>query len=261
AHVRPGRDDVALPGASSKGAAQQVADLARGGERRLVPGGLIVADEADEVVLVHPHIPACPALIVEVRAQVAVGKLRGEERAHHAVHQGLEPFVAGIEPGVGGGVQELAGVLADPILLAGALLKAFEDALFVYVKQASFQIDAHAIAQQSLHALAGIRGWREPVGHPKTLGIRLGAELLGRASNVWKLLPGLEVAAGGRMNYFASAPAKAAECSSTLIGFVRSMMSCDFATSAAVPCTTSRYLSVLTANSYCTTLSFGIPMP
>src|ERR1035437_5150899 len=150
------RDDVALPGASSKGAAQQVADLARGGERRLVPGGLIVADEADEVVLVHPHIPACPALIVEVRAQVAVGKLRGEQRAHHAVHQGLEPFVAGIEPGVGGGVQELAGVLADPILLAGALLQAFEDALFVYVKQASFQVDAHAIAQQSLHALAGI---------------------------------------------------------------------------------------------------------
>src|ERR1039457_1607253 len=56
-------------------------------------------------------------------------------------------------------------MLADPILLPGALLEAFEDALFVHVKQASFQVDAHAVAQQALHALAAIRGRREPVGH------------------------------------------------------------------------------------------------
>ncbi len=61
-------------------------------------------------------------------------------------------------------MEELAGVLADPGLLAGAVLKALQDGLLVEVEEAAFQVDAHAVAEHAFDTLAGIRGGNEAVG-------------------------------------------------------------------------------------------------
>src|ERR1022692_165 len=64
-----------------------------------------------------------------------------------------------------------------------------------------------------------------------------------------------------RGRYRAAAATTSGECSVTLRGRVFSILSFAFSTSAAVPCTINKNLSVLSAISYLTTLSFGIPMP
>ena len=105
----------------------------------------------------NPDVPTGPALVVGVSAEIAVGELRGDEFARDAVHQRFEARVVGVEPGVGGGVEEFAGVLAGPILRAGAMLEAIDEGLLVDVQEAAFEIDAHAVAEDAVDVLTDRR--------------------------------------------------------------------------------------------------------
>ena len=81
-----------------------------------------------------------------------------------AVHQRFEARIVGVEPGVGGGVEEFPGVLTGPILRAGTMLEAIDERLLVDVQEAAFEIDAHAIAEDAVDVLTVEGGGREAVG-------------------------------------------------------------------------------------------------
>ena len=99
-HVFARLVDVALARSCAECSDQQVADPAarlecsiaqivrgiRGGE---VVRVLVVGEEAEEIVLVDPHIPVRPAAAGNVRAQVAVRLLRLKQAPNHSVQLDL----------------------------------------------------------------------------------------------------------------------------------------------------------------------------
>jgi hypothetical protein len=119
--VRAGAQDTLLPGTERLD--KQVADASGGGQRRDVPGVLMVGEEADEIVFVHPDIPIgagekAEALVGQVGAEVTVGFLGGDERVNDAVELGTQVGITGVAPGQRGGMQPLADVFADPRVTA-----------------------------------------------------------------------------------------------------------------------------------------------
>ena len=135
AHVLPGLDDVALAGLIAEGLAQQIAHAAAGGQRLQVAGVAHVGDQADEVVLVRPHVPFGPAVLVQVGAQVAVVELALDQFGGHVIELLAQGRVAGVDPGQRGGVQPFADVLAVPGLPARAFAIALQQARRVQLHQ------------------------------------------------------------------------------------------------------------------------------
>ena len=173
--------------------AQQIADAPGRGQRRLEPGALVVVQERQQVVLVRPHVPERQALgwlelgvaVVleaigfEVCAEIAVVELRRQQVADRAIELRLQPRVAGVCPGVGCRVDELADVLADPRLLSGPLPVAFQQRLGIHAfEQALVDVDRHAVAEQALDALCAERGRRIPGLHGVRHGPTRGQHLL-----------------------------------------------------------------------------------
>ena len=152
------------PGAGPERLREQVADAAGGPQRRGVAGGLVIIEQADQVVLVDPNVPCRPALLVDVGAEIAVGLLRGHEGARHAVHLRFQAGVPGVAPGIAGGVEILADVLADPGLLARRLLEAAQETRLVNMQQAAFEVDAQALAEHAFDVLLLEGGGHEAVG-------------------------------------------------------------------------------------------------
>jgi hypothetical protein len=60
-------------------------------------------------------------------------------------------------------MQEFAGVLTDPILLAGPMLEAFDDSGLIDVEQAALEVDAHSVAEDPFDFLRREGGGRENV--------------------------------------------------------------------------------------------------
>ena len=159
----PGGDDVVLSGALAESLGEQIADLARGFEGERVPGDLVVAEQSDEAVLVHPDIPALPTLLFGIGAEIAVGELGGDEGVRHQVHFGLDARVTGVGPGLGRGIEELPGVLADGGADAEAVLESGQERGIGDAQQAALEVDLHALGEDSLDALAVQRGGQEQV--------------------------------------------------------------------------------------------------
>ena len=159
-----GLDDVALAGLVAKGLAEQIRHAPAGGQRRHVAGVAHVGDQADQVVLVRPHIPFGPAILLQIGAQVAVVELALAQFGGHVIELLAQRRIAGVNPRQRGGMQPFADVLAVPGLPARTLAVAFQQARRVELHQAIgfVGLDAHAHPAGQLH----------PVGNLKVLPVR-----------------------------------------------------------------------------------------
>ena len=110
-----------------------------------------------------PDVPTGPALIVSIGAEVAVVLLTGNECEGHAVHLRFQARVVRETPGIGGSVEVLPDVFADPLLLARTLPEAGEQGVLFDIEEALLEVDAHALAGQAGDRL-GLKGnWNEAV--------------------------------------------------------------------------------------------------
>ena len=122
ADVLTGTDDISLAFTRAEGGRQQIADFFRRLKSRLVAEGLVHTEQTDQVVLVGPDVPAGPALIAGVGAQVAVRGLAGNEGGRGLLDPRPQGRIVRVLPGEAGSVQPFADVFATPALgLAGIL--------------------------------------------------------------------------------------------------------------------------------------------
>ena len=170
-------DDALLAGAIAVGLAEEIADAARGLQRRIEAGTAIVVEQPEQVVLVRPDVPqrqvlgrlvalfavVDEAVLRRIRPQIPVLELRGDEIPDRGIELCLQPRVAGVGPCVRRSIDELPDVLAYPRVLAGALAVALEDHVGVDAReQALAEIDRHSIAQQAVNGLLVERRGDEP---------------------------------------------------------------------------------------------------
>ena len=167
---------------------EQVAHLAARVERGFVAGVLIVAEQADEVVFVRPHVPVgaieqAEALFWHVGAQITVRLLGRDQLGGDTVELLAQCGVTGVGPCERGGVHPLADVLADPRVTAGLLAEACKQWLSVHNKQKIRFVSGNARAKPAIDAdcrrrqhFGGIRQLRGHLERQRSDGIRQRAE-------------------------------------------------------------------------------------
>src|SRR5262249_19370137 len=154
---------------------EQAADLPGRFERRLVAGVGVVSDKSEKVVFVNPDVPLLipahtPARVIDVRAEVPIRLLCGDQRRRDAVEFGAQRFALRISPGERRGVQPLAGVLTHPGLFAGAALESAEQFVFVFGKQPRALVLLTTLPKKAVNPNGAGVNWRKPVSD---LGARL----------------------------------------------------------------------------------------
>jgi len=178
ADVRAALEDAALAGGVAEIMNQQVGHAPAGRQRRGVAGVADVGEQADQVVLVRPHVPRDPASLRQVGAEVAVLLLAGEQAGDDAVEFRPQRGIAGVGPGEGGGVEPLADVLAVPGLEARAAPVAGEQPVLVDREEAVGGVSRDALPEEALEVDLGRFGRHLPFSdlrrNRKRQGLRRG---------------------------------------------------------------------------------------
>ena len=133
---------------------EEIARGATGLQHRRISAQFVIAEQADEGVLVHPDVPAGPAPSEGISAQIAIALLAADERLRYPIHQAPQRGMFTVSHGAAGCVEELAGVFPQPCSVKGArgvaMRKARQAGVLINVKQSPFDVDPHPIAEQAM---------------------------------------------------------------------------------------------------------------
>ena len=153
-----GTDDVTLSRRVAERTDNQISHPAAGVQHCRICAQLVVAEQPDEIVLVHPDIPARPAAIGGIRTQVTILPLACHERLRDPPRDTPQLCMISVSQGVAGRVEEFPRMLPHPrcieVALTVPMRKGREEHLFVNMEQPALHIDPHAVGEDPAQLLS-----------------------------------------------------------------------------------------------------------